>query len=523
MSRKKNNIMYKTEVHNILFNPKPINPKSTFKNENEILNYLNSSEIKDDTKITIRGGRHNHEAYCAQNGKIVIDLGNLKNYSYSKEKKTAIAGAGLTNLEIIYLQSLCDKTRILSTGECSSVGTAGYTLGGGWHLFCRQNGLSVDSVISIKVIRLKKESLDNEKWELVNLNWHSNRDELKMILGSGGGNFCIVTEIEYQTFELKDVYDVTWEDNCDKDDVKLLKKAINDWLTFQTKVKGKNFTSIVRFIKKEKSVGFRILCRCNSEELSKVIFKIKEIKRFIGSKRKVIISSYSPYSIPELLKFEEELKNLLPPNITSNFLSKNDIFSESISKYYNTISNISLDKIEEYIGTAFFYELSHKVDAPIGSANNYSCTEPRKHKVTSTFIKNNYSNKDALKNLLDYLVNSPFIKETYSICTIHTVGGKSGELDTSYAFKDKDFLIQIQSWLPKDFNDKEVEDNMVNWVNEFREQLMKTKLFEGAFINFLNDEIPVKDYYKEKYQQLVKMVDPHNKIDSSPLSKINNK
>ncbi|WP_326984295.1 FAD-binding protein [Chryseobacterium sp. MYb264] len=516
------------QIHNNLFSPRP---KSIFlcTTSEEILSYINNKEIINNG-FTIRGGGHNHESYCVQDGKSVIDISGLKTYTKNKEGKSITVGAGLTNLEIIYLQSKNNPDTIFSTGECVGVGTAGYTLGGGWHLLCRQNGLSADSVKSIKIIRYSKSSGkfiediitkgSKQKTEIIINGENVRKGKLfEIILGSGGGNFGIVTEITYKTYNLPNMYDVEMTCEYASDKKKELIDDITKWLEHQKT--DKTFTSIVRLVKFGDKIKIRILARVPE-------FKIKESQRiflemeFMKNFGKYSMSKFSPYGIGELSEYKEYVSNS-DDEITRTASTQLRLNFDALKKMYEKIKeNAKTKGIDSYLGSPFYYELSHQQDSNItDNSSNYSCRTPRKHKVTSAFVKKTADLNSVITQVADYFFTNNSNRNTYSICTFHAVGGKAGSGKTSYAFNENDFLLQIQSWLPENFNDKNTENNMVDWVNKFREQLMKTNLLEGAFINFLNDKIPVQDYYKN-YEEL-KMykleIDPYHMIDSSPLSK----
>lgn len=239
---------------------------------------------------------------------------------------------------------------------------------------------------------------------------------------------------------------------------------------------------------------------------------------------KFSFSGFSPYNINELSEYKDYLSELDDKVVKTTNQSKKIL--DVLNKFYQEVkSNAHTKGIESYLGTPFYYELSHQEDSQVkDTSSNYSCRTPRKHKVTSTFIKKDTEIDVAVSHIVNYFFTNNIDKNNYSICTIHTVGGNSGSSNTSYNFTENDFLVQIQSWLPESFNNKKVENDMVYWVNQFRVELMKTGCFEGAFINFLNDEIPTSDYYngKENYIKLLAykgIMDLKNMINSSPLSK----
>ena len=74
-------------------------------------------------------------------------------------------------------------------GDCSSVGIAGFTLGGGLGRLMGKHGASCDNLISAELVgadgRLFRASADEN-------------EDLFWPIRGGGGNFGIVTSLEYQ-------------------------------------------------------------------------------------------------------------------------------------------------------------------------------------------------------------------------------------------------------------------------------------------------------------------------------------
>ena len=82
-------------------------------------------------------------------------------------------------------------------GSTPDVSVAGYSLGGGIGWYARKHGLAANSVTAIELVtadgELRRVDLDNEP-------------ELFWALRGGGGNFGVVTAIEFELYPIREVY-----------------------------------------------------------------------------------------------------------------------------------------------------------------------------------------------------------------------------------------------------------------------------------------------------------------------------
>ncbi|HEX4759490.1 MAG TPA: FAD-binding oxidoreductase [Thermoleophilaceae bacterium] len=82
-------------------------------------------------------------------------------------------------------------------GSSPDVGVVGYSLGGGMGWYARKHGLQTNSVTAIELV--------NAGGELIRVD-HDTEPELFWALRGGGGNFGVVTAIEFDLFPLEQVY-----------------------------------------------------------------------------------------------------------------------------------------------------------------------------------------------------------------------------------------------------------------------------------------------------------------------------
>jgi len=145
--------------------------------------------------LSVRGGGHSAPGFGTNDGGIVIDLSPLQDVVVDADARTARAGGGCT------WAGFNDATNAhgLATtgGIIGSTGIAGLTLGGGIGYLARKYGLSCDNLIGAEVVTADGQVLHASGKEYDDLFW---------ALRGGGGNFGVVTNLEYQLHPVADIY-----------------------------------------------------------------------------------------------------------------------------------------------------------------------------------------------------------------------------------------------------------------------------------------------------------------------------
>ena len=136
-----------------------------------------------------------------------------------------------------------------------------------------------------------------------------------------------------------------------------------------------------------------------------------------------------------------------------------------------------------------------------------NCNVPHPHKVSSAFPNDegvDYHAKIA-KAIAQYLDNSIYDPNVRSYMTFHAMGGKISSIPrdkTLFDFRHEKFLLQFQSWwnYPEDQRSDQgkacmekiriKEQAFVEWVKNFRATLANDNLVRGAFINFVDKDLP---------------------------------
>jgi len=145
--------------------------------------------------IAIRGGGHSVPGFGTCDGGVVIDLSRMRSVRVNPEKRTARAEGGATWGDFnaaTYPFGLATTGGIIST-----TGVSGLTLGGGIGYLARGFGLSLDNLISADVVTADGKFLIASEKEHEDLFW---------AIRGGGGNFGVLTSLEFRLHPVKDIY-----------------------------------------------------------------------------------------------------------------------------------------------------------------------------------------------------------------------------------------------------------------------------------------------------------------------------
>lgn len=136
------------------------------------------------------GGHHIAGNSLAENG-LTIDFSNMRNVTVDTQSKRARVEPGATLADF-------DKATLAHglatpTGINSTTGIAGLTLGGGFGWLTRQHGLTIDNLLSAKIVTAEGNMLTVSEDENSDLFW---------AIRGGGGNFGVVTEFEFRLHKM---------------------------------------------------------------------------------------------------------------------------------------------------------------------------------------------------------------------------------------------------------------------------------------------------------------------------------
>jgi len=149
---------------------------------------------KRNLRVAVRAGGHSRLGYGMCDGGLVIDLSAMKRVEVDPAKRVARAQAGALVRD---LDEATQRFGLATTsGGCPTVGIAGFTLGGGEGRLDTKYGLACDNLLSAQVVTVDGKMIEASQ--------KSNPDLFWAIRG-GGGNFGVVTMLEYQLHPLDKV------------------------------------------------------------------------------------------------------------------------------------------------------------------------------------------------------------------------------------------------------------------------------------------------------------------------------
>jgi len=423
-------------------------------NAEQIAFCIDYSTKRLDIGFRIRSGGHQHEGMCSGNQVMIIDVSRLTS---TKQKLT-------TDTKEYWvwsgekLRGVYDKleavNKVIPAGGCGNVSPGGLVQGGGWGPHSRRYGLTCDAIKEVEIV-LADGSV------IIANNHNEYKDLFWAIRGGGGGNFGVITRYLFKLENLGPEYQtvqVTWPN---KHTLDIAKAWANELPMFP-----KEFTTACRLT---------------------VVEAKGEVKGEVKGEARILITGL-------FCGTKKDLLAILAPIFAVHRPKKEDL---TITRWYpKTDKSGSLTDAIFEVGAAL-QPLTIQQD---DKAPTTTCEKPHPHKVSSAYPKEKNHDK-LLEYLVGYINKSSFNEKVSKYVTLHGLGGAIVENeDTSFAYRDKAFILQFQAWW-RDTNDIE-QDSYLEWIRDIRPALGNE--VEGAFINFPDKNInrPYVDNYYHKIDLL---------------------
>jgi FAD/FMN-containing dehydrogenase len=138
-------------------------------------------------QVAVRGGAHSIAGFSTSDGGVVIDTSPMQGIRGDPAGRRAVAQPGLTWSAFDHETQAFGLA--VTGGLVSTTGIAGFTLGGGIGWLLRKYGLTCDNLLSADLV--------TADGQLVTASQHEHPD-LFWALRGGGGNFGVVTSLEYR-------------------------------------------------------------------------------------------------------------------------------------------------------------------------------------------------------------------------------------------------------------------------------------------------------------------------------------
>jgi FAD/FMN-containing dehydrogenase len=148
-----------------------------------------------DLPVAVRGGGHSFAGFGTCDGGIVIDLGAMHAVRIDPVARRASVQGGATWGDLDHESAAFGLAT--TGGLISTTGVGGLTLGGGIGWLMRKYGMACDNLVGADVV--------TAAGELVHANADDHTD-LYWALRGGGGNFGVVTALEYQLHPIATIF-----------------------------------------------------------------------------------------------------------------------------------------------------------------------------------------------------------------------------------------------------------------------------------------------------------------------------
>ncbi|MEV0675834.1 FAD-binding protein [Actinosynnema sp. NPDC050436] len=168
--------------------------------------------------LALRSGGHSYAGYSTGPG-LVLDVGALDTTRVAGGRARIGAGAKAGQAHL----ALAATGAGLPLGRCPTVGVAGVTLGGGMSAFTRTWGLACDRLLSAEIV--------TADGSLRRVDAEAEPDLFWALRGGGGGNFGVVTDLEFTTTDIRDLSFTTFLLTWPERDLPALLRGWTAWHT----------------------------------------------------------------------------------------------------------------------------------------------------------------------------------------------------------------------------------------------------------------------------------------------------
>jgi hypothetical protein len=424
--------------------------------------------------VRIRSGGHQHEGMCTADGVLLIDLSSINSIDCRVGEGRVWIGAG-ASLTKVYVD-LWNQGYLFSGGGCGDVHVGGLTQGGGWGPVARQFGLTCDSLVGVEMV--------TAKGAVVTISQDGGDEEsalLWALRGGGGGNFGVVTKFCFRLVPwVHAVYTdviIKWGDE-DLPNEDSLDQLVLNWIQLFPRDVDTSLTTFMR-VGVVESGGDRVVIG----------------GRYLGAE------TQARETMARLLAGQPRPRSAeYPPSPTQHETMM--ATAEGSEPRLRELLGRRLATMPEYQpGPALLQRASAQGEPPVDLSE--TCLGiPIRHKISSGFARQQFD-LTAVRALTSVIRNSRAIPGSRQYLSLHCLGGMIANYgnDSAFAFRDRTVLLQYQAWWQPD--SPQLDGPCIKWIESFRQNM--APYTDGAFINFVDRDIALSEYYKGSMAQLIKV------------------
>src|SRR4051812_8615001 len=146
-------------------------------------------------RVAAQSTGHNAGPLGSLEGTVLVKTSGLGGVEVDPLRRTARVGAGVLWEDVV--DAAAPHGLIALHGSSPNVGVTGYSLGGGMGWLARSHGLQANSVTAIELVTADAEIVRTDA---------EHDPELFWALRGGGGNFGVVTALEFRLYPLREIH-----------------------------------------------------------------------------------------------------------------------------------------------------------------------------------------------------------------------------------------------------------------------------------------------------------------------------